>query len=91
MNQRYSARASSYRPAVASRHNSTVSAGKAFTVDTGGIGIDDWVYAMRDIRPADVVTLKTNGGQFNSSSSNGVAYEILNDMSLALLRAVALP
>jgi LCP family protein required for cell wall assembly len=64
-------------------------AGKAFTVDTGGIGIADWLYAMRAIRPADVVTLKTNGGQFNSDTSSGVAYEILNDNSLALLRAVA--
>jgi LCP family protein required for cell wall assembly len=64
-------------------------AGQAFTVDAGGIGIDDWLYAMRDIRPANVVTLKTNGGQFNSRTSNGVAYEILNDTSIALLRAVA--
>ena len=64
-------------------------AGKAFTVDTGGIGIDDWIYAMRDIGPADVVTLKTNGGQFNSDTSSGVAYEILNETSLTLLRSVA--
>jgi LCP family protein required for cell wall assembly len=64
-------------------------AGKAFTVDTGGIGIDDWVYAMRDIGPSDVVTLKTNGGQFDSTTSGGVAYEHLNETSMALLKAVA--
>ena len=64
-------------------------AGKAFTVDSGGIGVDDWLYAMRSIRPADVVTLKTNGGQFNSDTSGGAAYEILNETSLALLHAVA--
>jgi LCP family protein required for cell wall assembly len=64
-------------------------AGKAFTVDAGGVGIDDWLYAMRGIRPSDVVTLKTNGGQFNSDTSSGVAYEILTETTLTLLHAVA--
>jgi LCP family protein required for cell wall assembly len=64
-------------------------AGQAFTVDTGGIGIDDWIYAMRDIRPTDLVTLKTNGGQFNTQTTNGVAYELLNPTSMELLHAVS--
>jgi LCP family protein required for cell wall assembly len=65
------------------------SAGQAFTVDAGGVGVDDWLYAMRDIRPADVVTVKTNGGQFDSEILGGVAYELLNDTSMQLLNAVA--
>ena len=65
------------------------SAGQAFTVDTGGVGVDDWLYAMRDIRPTDVVTLKTNNGQFDSETIGGVAYELLNDTSMELLKSVA--
>ena len=30
-----------------------------------------------------------NGGQFNSDTSHGVAYELLNETSMAMLRAVA--
>jgi polyisoprenyl-teichoic acid--peptidoglycan teichoic acid transferase len=63
--------------------------GKAMTIDDGGVGIEDWVYAMREIDATDLVTIKTNGGQFNSSTVPGLgAVENLNPTSLELLQAV---
>ncbi len=64
-------------------------AGQAFTVDTGGVGVDDWLYAMRDVSPADVLTMKTNAGQFDTENLGGVAYELLTATTMELLRAVA--
>ncbi|MFF5077996.1 LCP family protein [Actinoplanes sp. NPDC000266] len=62
--------------------------GKAVTVDSGGISLEDWVFAMRGVNPNDLVTLKTNDGKFNSESIPGVgSVQLLSDDSLALLRA----
>jgi LCP family protein required for cell wall assembly len=62
--------------------------GKAVTVDSGGVPLEDWIYAMRGVNPNDLVTVKTNDGQFNSAKYNGVAVELLNDTSMELLHAV---
>jgi LCP family protein required for cell wall assembly len=64
-------------------------AGKAVTLDTGGVGLDDWLYTLRGIDASKLVTIKTNGGQFNNETINGTAYEILNDTTLQLLHDVA--
>ncbi|GAA0468322.1 hypothetical protein Ade02nite_79210 [Paractinoplanes deccanensis] len=62
--------------------------GKAVTVDSGGISLEDWVFAMRGINPDDLVTLKTNDGKFNSESIPGVgSVQLLSDDSLDLLKA----
>jgi anionic cell wall polymer biosynthesis LytR-Cps2A-Psr (LCP) family protein len=62
--------------------------GKAMTVDTGGISLEDWAFAMKGINPDDVVTLKTNDGKFNSRSVAGVgSVEILDPTSLDMLQA----
>jgi LCP family protein required for cell wall assembly len=63
--------------------------GKAMTVDDGGIPLEDWVFAMRGIKPEAMVTVKVNNGKFNSRTVPGVgSAEILDDTSLELLRAV---
>ncbi|WP_052359432.1 LCP family protein [Actinoplanes friuliensis] len=63
--------------------------GKTMTVDDGGIPLQDWVFALRGIRPDDLVTIKTNNGTFNSRPVPGVgSAEILSDTSLDLLKAV---
>ncbi|ASW55198.1 LCP family protein [Plantactinospora sp. KBS50] len=63
--------------------------GKAMTVDDGGIPLEDWAFAMRNIKPDEITTIKTNNGTFNSRSVPGVgSAEILSDTSLELLRAV---
>ncbi len=74
-------------PAKLSRVLDTV--GKAMTVDTGGIGIGDWIYAMRDIGGSDLLSIKTNNGQFNTTFVPGIgACEKLTDTSLQLLQSV---
>ena len=63
--------------------------GKTMTVDDGGIPLADWVFALRDIRPQDLITIKTNNGTFNSRSVPGVgSAEILDDTSMQLLKSV---
>jgi anionic cell wall polymer biosynthesis LytR-Cps2A-Psr (LCP) family protein len=63
--------------------------GKAMTVDSGGISLEDRVFAMRAIRPDNLVTIKTNEGRFNPRTVAGIGeVETLNETSLQLLRAV---
>jgi len=63
--------------------------GKAMTVDSGGIGLGDWVFAMRGISAANIVTIKTNGGQFHSENIPGLgSVETLDPTSMQLMDAV---
>ena len=63
--------------------------GKTMTVDSGGISLEDWAFAMRNVNPNNLVTIKTNDGHFNSRSVPGVgSVEILDDTSMRLLQAV---
>lgn len=61
--------------------------GKAMTIDDGGIGIQDWAFAMKDIRGDDLVTVKTNQGTYHGSTESQGA-EGLDDVTLDLLEAV---
>ncbi|GAA0576330.1 hypothetical protein GCM10010172_71380 [Paractinoplanes ferrugineus] len=62
--------------------------GSTMTVDTQGISLEDWAFAMRGIRPDALVTIKTNEGKFNPRRVSGIGdVEILSDDSLALLKA----
>lgn len=62
--------------------------GKTMTVDSGGISLGDWAFAMRGVNPNDMVTIKTNGGKFNSKSIPGVgSVEILDSTSMQLIEA----
>jgi len=62
--------------------------GKAITVDNGGVSLEDWAFAMRNINPDDMITIKTNGGRFNSRSVAGIgSVEILDPTSMALLKS----
>jgi len=60
--------------------------GQTMTVSDGGISLTDWVYAMRGIGQDGLVTMKTNGGQFDNIEGTG--YEQLNPESLDMLAAV---
>jgi LCP family protein required for cell wall assembly len=63
--------------------------GKAMTVDSGGISLEDWVFAMKAIRPDNLVTLKTNEGRFHPESIAGLGeVETLSDTSRQLMAAV---
>jgi anionic cell wall polymer biosynthesis LytR-Cps2A-Psr (LCP) family protein len=60
--------------------------GSAVTLDTGGVGLEDMVYAMRGVSADSVITVKTNKGTFHPSPQNSGA-ESLDEDSLALLKA----
>jgi polyisoprenyl-teichoic acid--peptidoglycan teichoic acid transferase len=63
--------------------------GKTMTVDSGGIPLEDWAFAMRGVKPEDLLTIKTNNGTFNSAQIPGVgSVELLDATSLDLLKAV---
>ncbi len=63
--------------------------GKAMIVDSGHISLEDWIFAMRNIGGNDLMTIKTNGGQFHSEPVSGLGdVETLNETSLQLLSAV---
>ncbi|MGI5239564.1 LCP family protein [Dactylosporangium sp. CA-139066] len=61
--------------------------GKAMTIDSGGIDIEDWLYAMRGIGGDDLLTIKTNNGTFNNDPNNRQA-EALDKTTLELFDAV---
>lgn len=62
--------------------------GSTMTVDTRGISLEDWAFAMKGINPSDLVTIKTNEGKFNPKQVPGIgSVEVLNADSLALLKA----
>jgi anionic cell wall polymer biosynthesis LytR-Cps2A-Psr (LCP) family protein len=62
--------------------------GKTMTVDSGGISLEDWAFAMKGINPDQITTLKTNDGKFNSRSVPGIGdVEILGSTSMAMLQA----
>jgi LCP family protein required for cell wall assembly len=62
--------------------------GQAMTLDDGGISIEDWLYAMRGAGAGDLITIKTNDGQFNSRTIDGQSVEVLSDTSRQLLQSV---
>jgi len=47
------------------------SMGKAFTFDRNGASMADWVLTLDKIGPSDVVTIKTNNGQFDTLPDTG--------------------
>ena len=62
--------------------------GRTMTVDSGGVSLEDWAFAMRGVNPSDLVTIKTNAGKLNSRSVPGVgSVELLSPQSTELLRA----
>jgi LCP family protein required for cell wall assembly len=62
--------------------------GKTMTVDTGGISLEDWAFAMKGLNPDQIVTLKTNDGKFNSRSVPGAGdVEIIDQTSMTMLKA----
>jgi polyisoprenyl-teichoic acid--peptidoglycan teichoic acid transferase len=62
--------------------------GKAMTIDNGNIGLEDWVFAMRNIGAGDLVTVKTNGGKFNPGPGELSGYEMISQESMDLFTAI---
>jgi anionic cell wall polymer biosynthesis LytR-Cps2A-Psr (LCP) family protein len=63
------------------------SLGRAMTIDSGGIALGDWVYAMKGIGADSITTLKTNNGTFHASTTSPGS-EALDETTLALLASI---
>jgi polyisoprenyl-teichoic acid--peptidoglycan teichoic acid transferase len=63
--------------------------GKAMTVFQQGISLEDWAFGLKDLNPDDIVTLKTNAGQFHEvKAPAGVgSSEGLTSDSVAMFQA----
>src|SRR2546429_6696202 len=62
--------------------------GKAMIIDNGNIGLEDWIFAMRNIGASDVVTIKTNGGQFNPGQGDLRSVEMISPESMQLFASI---
>ncbi|HEX5596107.1 MAG TPA: LCP family protein, partial [Micromonosporaceae bacterium] len=60
----------------------------ALVVDTNGVPIEDFIFALRGVGANEMVLLRTNGGNYNSVKVNGESRERLNDVSKAMFKAV---
>lgn len=63
--------------------------GDALVVDTNGVPLADFVFTLRDVGVGDLVSLRTNGGEFHSAGIEGVSAEALSPESLEMFRAAA--
>jgi LCP family protein required for cell wall assembly len=63
-------------------------AGEAFTLDTGGVPIADFIFTLRGMAANDLVLVKTNGGDFNSAGISGTSAESLSPESLEMFGAM---
>jgi polyisoprenyl-teichoic acid--peptidoglycan teichoic acid transferase len=61
---------------------------KAFVWDRGNFSTGDWIFTLKGISPANLLTIKTNNGTFNTKVVNGQDEEVLDPTSLQLLQAV---
>jgi LCP family protein required for cell wall assembly len=69
--------------------NSVISAaGAAFVLDTNGVPMGDFLFALKGINPTSLPTLKTNAGKVNTTLINNIAYETLTPASVDMFAAV---
>ena len=59
--------------------------GKAFTLDTGGADVADFLFTLRGVAANDLVLLRTNSGTF---SGDGSGREVFNAQSQAMFAAL---
>jgi LCP family protein required for cell wall assembly len=63
-------------------------AGAAVTFDGNKVSLTDWVFTLKDLNPANIVTIKTNGGQFHSQVIGGQDVETLDTTTTQLFPAL---
>ena len=64
-------------------------AGSAVTFDGNGVSLTDWVFTLKDLNPANITMIKTNGGHYNTQVVNGQDVETLDATTKALFPAIA--
>ena len=63
-------------------------AGKAFVLDTQGVPIEDFLFTFRGLSPNDLILVKTNAGEFASSTIGGQDFESLTPDTMRMLDSV---
>jgi hypothetical protein len=53
------------------------------------VPLADFVFTLKDVGIGDLVSLQTNGGEFNSFQIDGKSYEQLSEESLDMFQAAA--
>lgn len=66
-----------------------LAAGDALIVDTNNVPLADFVFTLRDLRVSDLVSLRTNRGDYNSANIDGKSAEQLSPESLVMFQAAA--
>jgi LCP family protein required for cell wall assembly len=62
---------------------------KAFTFYGNGIALEDWIFALKDINPDQVMLIKTNAGKYKSETlPDGQKVEVFSEDSRELFRSV---
>ena len=62
--------------------------GQLLTLDLNGSDVTDWIFSFKNLRPADLTMVQTNGGDYDSKDVDGKSYQILSDDSLRLMQAL---
>ena len=57
--------------------------------DGNGTSLTDWVFTLKDLNPANITMIKTNGGHYNTQVVNGQDVETLDATTKALFPAIA--
>jgi LCP family protein required for cell wall assembly len=83
------AASSDVRTNVAKLDELLLAAGDALIVDTNQVDMLTFLFTMRNIRPGDLISLRTNGGSFNSDTRSGQSVELLTAESMAMFEAAA--
>jgi LCP family protein required for cell wall assembly len=63
--------------------------GDALVVDTNQVPLADFVFTLRGVGVGDLVSLRTNGGDYHSANIEGRSAEALSPESLEMFRAAA--
>jgi len=58
------------------------------TLDLNGSDVTDWIFSFKNLRPADLTMVQTNGGDYVSKDVDGKSYQVLSDDSLRLMQAL---
>jgi LCP family protein required for cell wall assembly len=63
------------------------SVGKAVSFYNNNVSLADWIFTLKGVSPEQMVTLRTNNGQFSSEIINGQSFEVLDQTAKDLLKA----
>jgi LCP family protein required for cell wall assembly len=63
-------------------------AGSAFVIDTNGVPLADFAFALKGIDVNHMAMVRTNAGKFDTQNVGGVSYETLNQDSVTMFQAL---